>query len=127
MVAGPIVAALALATVIGIPVGLTVLFVVLPMLLLLGAVVSATWLGLLILGRQDEEKRPARPIAAAVLGLAIMLAVMLVPALGFFAMALFALWGMGALTYRIITGAPPAPVPAAAVEIPSPAPPEPED
>ena len=107
----PVLAAIAIATVIGIPVGLSILLVAVPALLLLGAVVSAAWLGLVILGRLDAAKRPERPIAPTLLGLVIMLAVMLLPGLGFLAVSLFSLWGTGALVYRIVTGAPATPSP----------------
>ena len=119
---GPVVAALAIATVIGIPVGVTILLVAVPALLLLGAVVAAAWLGLLILGRLDAKVRPERPLAATLLGLAIMFAVMLVPGLGFLAATLLALWGMGALVYRVVIGAPGASAP---VKAPDAVPPPP--
>lgn len=104
LIGGPVLATIAVATVIGIPAGLMLLLVVLPTLLLLGAVVAATWLGLLILGSLDASKRPRRPFAPALLGIVIILAVMLVPGLGFLAVSLFSLWGTGALVYRIVTG-----------------------
>ena len=121
IVGAPVLAAIAIATVIGIPVGLTILLVAIPALVLLGAIVAATWLGLLILGRLDSEKRPERPFAPTLLGLVIMLAVMLVPGLGFVAVSLFSLWGMGALVYRIVTGSPAVNSPGTNAEPPPPA------
>jgi hypothetical protein len=119
---GPIVGALLVGTVIGIPVGLIVLLIFLPMLGLLGAVTAATWLGLLILNRGRDAQRPSRPIAASLLGLALMTAVILLPAVGFVAVVLLSLWGTGALVDRAIRGTPAPPPPSA----PEPRPPAPE-
>ncbi|MGD9934458.1 MAG: hypothetical protein AB7T37_12165 [Dehalococcoidia bacterium] len=116
IVGAPVVAVIAVATVIGIPVGLTILLVAIPALLLLGAIVAATWLGLLILGRLDSAKRPERPFAPTLLGLVVMLAVMMLPGLGFVGVSLFSLWGMGALVYRIVTGSPTAILPETRVD-----------
>jgi hypothetical protein len=104
---GPVAGALLVGTVIGIPVGLIVLLIFLPMLGLLGAVTAATWLGLLILNRGRGGERPARPIAASLLGLALLTAMLLLPAVGFLAVVLLSIWGTGALVDRAFRGTPP--------------------
>lgn len=102
---GPLVAALFFATVIGIPVGLFILLVLLPVLGLLGAIVAATWIGLMILGRAEPARRGNRPFGPAFLGLAILAAILFVPGIGFAAVVLLSVWGMGALVDRMLRGA----------------------
>jgi len=112
--------------VVGIPLGLGMLLFGLPLLGLLGAVVAATWIGFMILGRGDTGARSERPFAPALLGVAILTAVMILPGIGLVAVVLFSVWGMGALVYRAVRpgAAPPRTAEGATERIPEP-PPEP--
>jgi hypothetical protein len=91
-----------MATVVGIPLGLALLLVALPVLGLLGAVVAAAWIGFMILERGDLATRPEHPFGAALLGVAILTALMILPGIGFLAVALMSIWGMGALVLRVV-------------------------
>jgi hypothetical protein len=121
-VGGPIVAGLAFATVIGLPLGFGILLFALPALMFLGYIVAATRLGMAIVGRGGADN--ARPFGAALLGVLIMQVLMLIPVLGFILALLAGLYGSGALAllmWRGIRGSgttptattPPAPAPAA--------------
>ena len=91
----PLLAALVLFTIVGAPLGLTILLVVLPILWLIGLIVVGTWLGSLIL----KPETTGRSIAAAVLGTLIISAVSLIPFVGIFT-GIAALLGSGAFVYR---------------------------
>lgn len=95
----PIVAALAIASIVGIPLGLGILAMVMPALAFLGFIVAGAWLGNLILRRPRREGAPVHPFAETALGLVILEAVLLVPGFGFVAFLVLGTWGMGALVY----------------------------
>lgn len=94
----PILAVIAFISLFGIPVALTLLLVVLPMLALLGYVVAGTGLGLALVGRGRDRADIDHPYLAALLGVFMLQLVGLIPFLGgiiaFVAMVL----GTGALT-----------------------------
>jgi hypothetical protein len=92
----PILAVLAMLTIVGIPLGLGVLVFVLPAVWFLGFIVAGSWLGQLILNRRGSE---GRPIAATVLGLVLLQLFVIVPVVGAFVALLAGVWGAGALTY----------------------------
>lgn len=96
----PALAVLAFVTVVGIPIGLAVMFFALPVLWFLGYLVAGAEIGALIgrwrgaLGRMDH------PYAAVALGLLILQLVAFIPWLGVFIALLAGLWGAGALALR---------------------------
>jgi hypothetical protein len=105
----PILAVAAMFTLVGIPIGVTILFVILPVLGLLGYVVTGTRLGaelLKLLGRQDT---PARPFLAAGIGLVVFQLFGLIPWIGGLAIVLAGFIGAGALVYNAVRGRPGSP------------------
>jgi hypothetical protein len=92
----PIVAVLAMLTIVGIPLGLGILLFVLPVLWFLGYIVAGAWLGKLILRRGET----GHPLAATALGLVLLQLGLLVPVVGGIFAAIAGIWGAGALTYR---------------------------
>ena len=98
----PLVAVLAIITVIGAPLGLAILLMVWPAAAFAGYLVAAIWIGEWLLYRGGAE-RPARPYMAAVLGLIVLWVISLVP----FAGAIASLFGFGAvllLAWRTFRG-----------------------
>jgi hypothetical protein len=87
---------LVMLTVVGIPLGLGVLLVVLPIAWFLGYIVAGARLGKFILQRNDAT---GRPVAATTLGLVILQLGVLVPVVGGIAMVIAGFWGAGALAY----------------------------
>jgi cytoskeletal protein CcmA (bactofilin family) len=96
-VAIPIIAFVAFVTVIGIPIGITLLLVVLPLLWGLGYVATATRLGFFL----DDLRRTTpdldRPYLEAVLGIVIFQLIGLIPIVGGIVIALAGLFGAGAI------------------------------
>lgn len=93
----PILAIVAVITLLGIPVGVTLLLVVLPMLGLLGYVVAGTRLGLALVGRGRPWAEIHHPYLAALLGVLLLQFIGLIPFVGG-AIALVAMvLGTGAL------------------------------
>lgn len=112
----PILAVLAMATIIGIPTGIGLLIVVWPLVGFVGYVVAAIWLGEWLLGRRDGAVPAGRPYAAATLGLLVAFVVGLVPLVT----AVLSIFGVGAVVlagWRTLRG-----VPAAAQPLPHAAP-----
>jgi hypothetical protein len=90
----PILAVLAFATLVGIPAGLGLLFVVWPALAFAGYIVAAIWLGEWLLTRnRPEAERPERPYLAAIVGLFLAFVIGLVPLVT----AVVSLFGLGAV------------------------------
>lgn len=102
LLAVPIVGIALLVTIIGIPLGIGVLFFLGPALLFFGYLVAGTWLGSLVLSRAPEAIRE-RPVLPALVGLGILQLIVLVPGLGWVIFPLGGLWGMGALVYYAVT------------------------
>lgn len=92
LVVVPLVAVLAMMTVVGLPLGLAILFMVWPMAAYLGYLVAGVWIGEWLLYRGDRP-RPERPYVAAVAGLLILQIISLVPFVG----AIASLFGFGAV------------------------------
>jgi hypothetical protein len=94
VVVPPILAVLAFATLIGIPAGLGLLFVLWPALAFIGYIVAAIWLGEWLLNRnRPESERPERPYLAAVVGLFVAFVIGLVPLVT----PVISLFGLGAV------------------------------
>lgn len=100
----PIVAGLAIATIIGMPVGLGLLLVIWPAAAFIGYIVAAIWLGEWLLGRRDAV-RAERPYAAATVGLLAAFVLGLIPIVT----ALLSIFGLGAVVlaaWRTLRGSP---------------------
>src|SRR5690606_19844391 len=112
------VAALLIATVVGIPSGVGLLVVLWPAVAFIGYIVAAIWLGEWLLGRRDPTAAPAeRPYLAAVVGLVVGFVIGLIP----IAAAILSILGLGAVllaAWRTLRGD--ATRPAASVPQPSP-------
>jgi hypothetical protein len=89
----PIVAVLAMATVIGIPLGLGILLILWPALAFMGYIVGATWIGEWLLSRRAGYVAPVRPHVAVVLGLVIAFVAGIIP----FITAIISIVGTGAV------------------------------
>jgi hypothetical protein len=89
----PIVAVVAMATILGIPLGLGLLFFLIPMLWFFGYLVAGTKLGAVILRRQESD----HPYLAAVVGIIVLQAIGLIPFLGGLVAFLAGILGTGAL------------------------------
>jgi hypothetical protein len=90
----PIVAAMLMVTVIGIPAGIGLLVVLWPALAFIGYIVAAIWLGEWLLGRRNPEATPAdRPYGAAAIGLLVAFIIGLVPLVS----AALSILGLGAV------------------------------
>ncbi|OGO58623.1 MAG: hypothetical protein A2Z32_02965 [Chloroflexi bacterium RBG_16_69_14] len=111
----PLVAVLAIVTIIGAPLGLAILLMVWPAAAFAGYLVAGIWIGEWLLNRGTATERPARPYLAAVVGLVILQVVSLVPFVG----AIASLFGFGAVlllawrTFRQPTTSQPAMTPPA--------------
>jgi hypothetical protein len=104
VVVPPILAVLAMATIVGIPAGLGLLIVVWPLVAFIGYVVAAIWLGEWLLGRRDGA-RAERPYLAATVGLIIAFVIGLIPLVT----AVLSIFGLGAVVlaaWRTLRGAP---------------------
>ena len=92
----PLVAVLAIVTLVGIPLGLGLLLVVWPMAAFVGYIVGALWIGEWIQGRRrlSEAPLPDRPYSAMLIGLAVAFLLGFVPLVT----AIISLFGLGAVT-----------------------------
>jgi hypothetical protein len=103
----PIVAILAMITVLGAPLGFALMFMVWPAAAFTGYVVAGIWIGDWLLYRGDRPA-PERPYVAAVVGLLILQIVSVVPFVG----AIASLFGFGAVllvAWRVFRGMPATP------------------
>ena len=97
----PILAILATITIVGAPLGLGLLFLVLPVMAFLGWIVAAIWVGDWLLGRSRGTSEATHPYLAAVVGVIVLAFAGIVP----FVSAIATLFGFGALlviAWRII-------------------------
>jgi hypothetical protein len=94
----PILAALLLFTIVGIPVSLTILIVALPAMMLLGYVTAGARLGSGILGRFGRESGN-HPYAATTLGIVILQLILIIPIIGLLIAFVAAVWGASSLVY----------------------------
>lgn len=92
----PIVAVLLIATLIGAPLGLGILLGAWPLLALVGYLVAGIWIGDWVLRRMSPERVQQRPYLAAVVGLLLLEAISIVPALAILS-AIASLFGFGAV------------------------------
>ena len=99
-IAVPLLAGLAMVTVVGAPLGMTVFAVALPALALLGYLVAGIRLGDAVLGT-TRRRHEVRPTGAAAAGLAILLVVGLVPLLGAIVTFVAMIVGSGALALTL--------------------------
>jgi hypothetical protein len=121
VVAIPVGAILLMITVIGVPLGLGILFALLPLLAYAGYLTAAIWTGEWILRRTAPGPERERPFLAAILGVVVLGALGLVPVLGLIVMVA-SLLGFGALirlAFRTFRGTP---RPTVGVSVPLPAP-----
>jgi hypothetical protein len=105
IVVTPIVAGLAMATIIGMPAGLGLLLVIWPAAAFIGYIVAAIWLGEWLLGRRDGTVRAERPYAAATIGLLAAFVLGLIPIVT----AVLSIFGLGAVVlaaWRTLRGTP---------------------
>ncbi len=99
----PAVSFLLMATVIGAPLGLILLFVVTPTLAFLGWVIAAVWLGDWLLGRLRGRREAERPYFAAVVGVIVLAFAGMIP----FVSMIATLFGFGAVLlalWRVLRG-----------------------
>jgi len=96
-IAVPIIAFVAFVTVIGIPIGITLLLIVLPLLWGLGYVTTSTRLGFFLADLRRTTPDLAHPYLEAVLGVVIFQLIGLIPILGGIVVALAGLFGAGAI------------------------------
>jgi hypothetical protein len=88
----PILAVLAMVTVVGAPLGFAIMFMVWPTAAYLGYLVAGIWIGEWLLYR-GERQAPDRPYVAAVVGLLVLQVISIVPFVG----AIASLFGFGAV------------------------------
>jgi hypothetical protein len=103
LIVTPIVAFLAIVTIVGIPLGISLLLAVWPAVAFVGYLVAATWIGSLILERTRGRYAPERPYAGAVLGVIVMWIASLVPPVA----GIISLLGFGAvllLAWEVLRG-----------------------
>ncbi|HET8776216.1 MAG TPA: hypothetical protein VFN76_01015, partial [Candidatus Limnocylindria bacterium] len=93
MIVTPLVAGIAMVTIIGIPAGLGLLLFIWPTAALMGYIVAAIWLGEWLLGRSDAAVPAERPYAAATIGLLAAFVLGLIPIVT----AVVSLFGLGAV------------------------------
>jgi hypothetical protein len=84
--------AIATITVVGIPVGLTILFAVLPLVAFVGFLITAVWIGEWIVARTSPGVQRERPYLAAVLGVLVLSGLSLIPFVG----GMVSFFGIGA-------------------------------
>ena len=99
-IAVPVVAFVAFVTVIGIPLGITLLVVVLPLLWGLGYVATGTRLGFFLADLRRTLPDLDRPYLEAVLGVVVFQLIGLIPIVGGIVVALAGLFGAGAIVVR---------------------------
>ena len=97
-----IVAVVALFTVIGIPIGITLLVVVLPLLWGLGYVTTGTLLGFFLGDLRRRAPDLAHPYLEAVVGVVIFQLIGLIPVVGGIVVALAGLFGAGAIVVHLL-------------------------
>ena len=101
----PAIAGLLILTVIGAPIGLAMLFLVLPAMAFLGWLVAAFWVGEWIVARTRGGAPAERPYLAAVVGVIVLAVAGMLP----FVSMIATLFGFGAVvlaTWRVMRGRP---------------------
>jgi len=100
-IVAPIIAVMAFFTVIGIPIGVTLLLVVLPLLWGLGYVTTSTRLGFFVADLRHTRPDLARAYLEAVLGVVMFQLIGLIPSVGGIVVALAGLFGAGAIVVHL--------------------------
>jgi hypothetical protein len=100
----PILAVLAIITVIGLPLGLGILIILMPVLGFLGYLVAATRIGMILTGAMNRGDT-GRPVLAVLIGVLVMQAIILIPIVGGVIVFLASVWGAGALAFIAYRGA----------------------
>jgi hypothetical protein len=121
VIAIPVAAILLMVTIVGVPLGLGVLFAVMPLLAFAGYLTAAIWAGEWILRRAGPETPRERPFLAAIIGVVVLGLLGLVPVVGL-VVTIASLLGFGALirlAFRTFRGTPRASA-GAAVPLPAP-------
>lgn len=95
----PVLAVLAMLTIIGIPLGIGLLVFLLPALAFLGFLVTATWIGQLILSGFKRDRPATRLYLPVVIGVLILQVIALIPGFGWLIWMLASLYGLGGLVY----------------------------
>jgi large-conductance mechanosensitive channel len=95
----PVVALLAFITIIGIPIGLGLVFVVVPLLGLMGFMVASYWLGLRVVAMTNLQ---AGRYLSLVIGLVLLTVVGIIPWFGGVVTFFATLFGTGALVYQVV-------------------------
>ncbi len=114
----PILAVLAMITLVGIPVGIALLLFVWPALAFIGYLVAAIWIGEWLLGRSNPGVVRDRPYSAAVVGVIVAGILGFIPVITF----IISLFGLGAVIlagWRVFRGGSRAPMPAPAMGAPT--------
>jgi hypothetical protein len=100
-IAVPVVAFVAFVTVIGIPIGITLLLVVAPLLWGLGYVATGTRLGFFFADLRRTTPDLAHPYREAMLGVVVFQLIGLIPIVGGIVVALAGLFGAGAIVIHV--------------------------
>jgi cytoskeletal protein CcmA (bactofilin family) len=112
-IAVPVLAVVAMISLIGIPLGIGLLVFLLPALWFLGYIVVGTRIGTLVLGTTGRGQT-GHPYLAVLIGVLTLQLVALLPVLGWFVLFLAGLWGAGGLAYFAFRGIRGEPTPAEA-------------
>ena len=107
LVVPPVIAVLAIVTVIGIPLGLAIFLGVWPAMAFVGYIVGAVWIGEIVLDRMRSTAVTGRPYAEVIVGVLILFLAGLVPVIGGLVTAIVSFVGLGALmllTWRVFRG-----------------------
>ena len=94
MIAIPILAVVAMVTIVGAPLGIGILLGFLPILAFVGFLIAGIFIGEALLGT-GEEPAAARPYKGAVLGIVVLQVMGLVPFIGGLATAVASILGLG--------------------------------
>jgi len=81
----PLAAGVLIPTIVGLPIGLGYFLFALPVLALLGVIVTGTWLGDLLISRLRASTTPPHAAAAAALGITALILIGRIPFIGFIA------------------------------------------
>jgi hypothetical protein len=100
----PILAVLAIITVIGLPLGLGILIFLIPVLGFLGYLVAATRIGTFFTGAMNRPET-GRPILSVVIGVLALQVIVFIPVAGAIIAFLASIWGAGALAFIAYRGA----------------------
>ncbi len=98
-IALPLVAVVAIATLIGIPFGLGILLVLIPSIVFLGYIVAANWFGTLLLNRAMPDNGSIHPYAQVTVGIILLQFLLLIPGVAPVVFLVAGIWGGRALIW----------------------------